>query len=240
MVLDGTGSYGRASPLGDGGSPRPARTSCPHGSLAALRISHPDRPSERSTPDAERSCWAPANRLRPRPGTWPGSHRRSPVPRCCGRCVTRTRPGTLFPTTRLHARCAPGCPFCSRLRRAGVTTTEHNPWEDRDAAARVQEATGDETVPVVVVGDRSMVNPSTSEVTDAARLAAPDDVDLLEGASRQGRSRGAAASWTLLLVVLWAARAPWRPTTTWHLIPLLVGGGAAWIASSSTGCARAR
>ena len=72
----------------------------------------------------------------------------------------------------------PGCPFCSRLRRAlrrrAIPTTEINIWEDPAAAARVRAVTGgDETVPTVFVGNVALVNPSVREVADAVTAELP-------------------------------------------------------------------
>lgn len=73
----------------------------------------------------------------------------------------------------------PGCAYCARLRRglsrAGIATAEVNIWAEPDAAAIVRGiATGNETVPTVVVGDVSLVNPSTAEVRQALLQIAPD------------------------------------------------------------------
>lgn len=70
----------------------------------------------------------------------------------------------------------PGCPFCSRLRRglrrAGLPVHEVNIWEDSSAAAAVRAlAGGNETVPTVVIGETSLVNPSAATVLAAARRA---------------------------------------------------------------------
>lgn len=63
----------------------------------------------------------------------------------------------------------PGCGFCSslrrRLERAGVRLDERNIWDDDVHAAVVRTATGgSETVPTVVVGQRTLVNPSSGRV----------------------------------------------------------------------------
>jgi glutaredoxin len=76
----------------------------------------------------------------------------------------------------------PGCPFCAglkrRLRQLGVRTTEVNIWSDPDAAAAVRAvAGGNETVPAVFIGETSMVNPTASQVLEAARRLAPAAVD---------------------------------------------------------------
>lgn len=83
----------------------------------------------------------------------------------------------------------PGCPFCSRLRRglarAGVTTMEVNIWEDSSGAALVRSvANGNETVPTVTVGAKSMVNPSVQSVLDAVHVH-----DVPESIARVGRWR---------------------------------------------------
>ena len=72
----------------------------------------------------------------------------------------------------------PGCPYCAMLRLglrgARLTAEWGNIWEDRSAAAAVREITGgDETVPTVVVGAKTMVNPSARQVVAAARAARP-------------------------------------------------------------------
>lgn len=68
----------------------------------------------------------------------------------------------------------PACPYCASLRRglrrAGLATNEVNIWTDREGAATVRRlAGGNETVPTVVVGDASYVNPTAVEVLTAAR-----------------------------------------------------------------------
>lgn len=72
----------------------------------------------------------------------------------------------------------PGCPFCTvlrlGLRGARVRAEWVNIWDDRAAAARVRAITGgDETVPTVVVGTRSLVNPSARQVIAAVRAGQP-------------------------------------------------------------------
>lgn len=66
----------------------------------------------------------------------------------------------------------PGCEFCASLRLAldklDIPLKMHNIWEDPDAAAVVRSlANGNETVPTVVVGDISLVNPTPDEVIEA-------------------------------------------------------------------------
>lgn len=72
----------------------------------------------------------------------------------------------------------PGCWFCSSLEQAldaeGLPLTKRNIWDDPEHAAVVRAiAGGNETVPTVVVGDASMVNPSPAEVLEAVRARAP-------------------------------------------------------------------
>ncbi|RCW47203.1 glutaredoxin-like protein [Halopolyspora algeriensis] len=75
----------------------------------------------------------------------------------------------------------PGCPFCmslrAGLRRRGMDFTEVDIWQDPDAAATVRSlAEGNETVPTVVIGEWSAVNPSASQVVEAADTHAPERV----------------------------------------------------------------
>jgi glutaredoxin-like protein len=75
----------------------------------------------------------------------------------------------------------PGCPFCARLRLglrgARVRAEWVNIWEDQAAAARVRAITGgDETVPTVVVGTKTMINPSARQVVRAVRAGQPGTV----------------------------------------------------------------
>ena len=67
----------------------------------------------------------------------------------------------------------PGCGFCARLLadldRRGTDYTTINIWDDRDGAAFVRSvANGNETVPTVLVGDASLVNPTVDQVLSAA------------------------------------------------------------------------
>lgn len=73
----------------------------------------------------------------------------------------------------------PGCPFCGRLERAlaraGVELPKRNIWADPDAAAIVRSwASGNETVPTVVVGPVGLVNPRPEQVVVAMREHAPE------------------------------------------------------------------
>lgn len=63
----------------------------------------------------------------------------------------------------------PGCQFCWSLRKrlaaADVQVDERNIWDDDRHAAAVRQATGgSETVPTVVVGGSTLVNPSSRQV----------------------------------------------------------------------------
>lgn len=78
------------------------------------------------------------------------------------------------PTVEFYWR--PGCPFCMFLERglkkAKVPFEKRNIWEDDSAAAFVRSvADGNETVPTIKIGDRSMVNPSASDVVTALAAA---------------------------------------------------------------------
>ena len=80
----------------------------------------------------------------------------------------------------------PGCPYCfairAGLRRAGLTFREINIWENPQAAAFVRSvANGNETVPTVIIGTVSMVNPSARRVRAVAAEAS--------GLPKSGRRR---------------------------------------------------
>jgi mycoredoxin len=71
----------------------------------------------------------------------------------------------------------PGCGFCAALRhgldRAGMVYEEVNIWESPDAAAFVRSvANGNETVPTVTVGTKSVVNPTVADVAELVLSAA--------------------------------------------------------------------
>lgn len=72
----------------------------------------------------------------------------------------------------------PGCGFCSSLRRGldklGIERVEHNIWDNPNDAATVrQHANGNETVPTVVVGSQSLVNPSAKQLLAFLSSQAP-------------------------------------------------------------------
>ena len=82
-----------------------------------------------------------------------------------------------------------GCGFCMALDRgltkAGIPMNKLNIWDDPAHAQTVRSiANGNETVPTVVVGSTSMVNPRVSQVIDALQREAPHLVP--EGAGDAG------------------------------------------------------
>ncbi len=143
-------------------------------------------------------------------------------------------------TPRVEVMWRPGCPFCSSLRRglrrAGVVAVEHDIWSSVDAAARVRRATGgDETVPTVFVGQQTLVNPSVNQVVNAIRADDPGYQPTPPGRMGRGETSGAGSSlnaglvWTLVVAVVWSLLVAWRPTTTWHLAPLLMAAAWPWV-----------
>ncbi len=89
----------------------------------------------------------------------------------------------------------PGCPFCrhlsAALAAAGVSTTDVNIWEIPEAAAIVRSiANGNETVPTVVVGNESFVNPDVTMVLRAIERHAPEEfADLVIPPTTKSRHR---------------------------------------------------
>ncbi|CAN5490677.1 hypothetical protein BH10ACT3_BH10ACT3_10880 [soil metagenome] len=82
------------------------------------------------------------------------------------------------PPTALAVYWRPGCPYCFSLKRAlkrrKIPVRLHNIWEDPSAASVVREAAhGNETVPTVVLGNKSLVNPSASQVEQMIASVAP-------------------------------------------------------------------
>lgn len=120
----------------------------------------------------------------------------------------------------------PGCGFCERLRRdldaAGIERTEHNIWNDPEAAAVVRRhARGNETVPTVVIGGRTgLVNPTAYDVARTAEL----DAAVVERTRGTVRNRGLPAGllWLVAAAALWILLVNRDPTTTFHLAPLVV------------------
>lgn len=135
----------------------------------------------------------------------------------------------------------PGCPYCAmlfrRLRRTGLPVRKVNIWSDPTAAAYVRSvADGNETVPTVVVGEVTLVNPSVRQVVTAVAARAPHLAPSTPAAPRNPspprtppavRPRGLLAM--LVAALLWLALAGWRPDTTFHLAPAVVT--AAWAAA---------
>jgi len=143
-------------------------------------------------------------------------------------------------TPRVEVMWRPGCPYCRSLRRglrrAGVMTVEHDIWSSVDAADRVRAATGgDESVPTVFVGPRALVNPSVDQVVAAIRADAPGYQPTASGRTDRADAFGAPPShisglvWTLVVAVVWSLLVAWRPTTTWHLAPLLMAAAWPWV-----------
>lgn len=65
----------------------------------------------------------------------------------------------------------PHCPFCAALRadlaRRGITAQWRDIWQDEKARDIVREANhGNETVPTVRIGGRTLTNPSGAEVAE--------------------------------------------------------------------------
>ena len=72
----------------------------------------------------------------------------------------------------------PGCGFCMslerRLKNASVPFKKHNIWEnERDRAFVKSVAHGNETVPTLRIGSKSLVNPSLSQVLQAMKSEVP-------------------------------------------------------------------
>lgn len=65
----------------------------------------------------------------------------------------------------------PHCPFCrilfSGIENHGIDVETRNIWEDDDARALLNSRIGSETVPTVMIGDRTLVNPSIVELIEA-------------------------------------------------------------------------
>ncbi len=143
-------------------------------------------------------------------------------------------------TPQVEVMWRPGCPYCSSLRRglrrAGVMTVEHDIWSSVDAAARVRGAAGgDETVPTVFVGQHALVNPTVDQVVAAIRADDPGYQPTPPGRTDRADAFGASLSrsaglvWTLVVAVVWILLVAWRPTTTWHLAPLLMAAAWPWV-----------
>jgi mycoredoxin len=76
-------------------------------------------------------------------------------------------PSAVSPAVIVYWR--PGCAYCAHLRwglrRMKVASEELNIWSDPSAAAFVRSVNGgDETVPTVLVGATTMLNPTPRQV----------------------------------------------------------------------------
>lgn len=96
-------------------------------------------------------------------------------------------------TTEIVLYTRPGCAFCTslrrKLRRSGLPVHEIDIWQDGAAAEVVRAAAGgNETVPTVVVGDATLVNPSYRQALDVVRQFAPESVPELADQSGWGRA----------------------------------------------------
>jgi mycoredoxin len=120
----------------------------------------------------------------------------------------------------------PGCPYCSRLRRdlhtIGLPTTEVNIWENSSAAAAVRSAAnGNETVPTVVIGATTLVNPSARAVVEAVRSSDSNQAvpaDITAGLGRVRRRR--TVKWAALAGIIagsFAAEGAGRSGLSWDL-----------------------
>ena len=103
----------------------------------------------------------------------------------------------------------PGCGDCIRVRRglakSGIETVEHNIWEDQVARSYVKSvAHGNETVPTVVIGDVSLVNPSVDQVVAEITKLDPTFTVKSVTPERGGDSSKAIFQWLVvgLLIVL--------------------------------------
>lgn len=61
-----------------------------------------------------------------------------------------------------------------QFQKHGIAITKHNIWEEASNAAHVRDVTGgDEIVPTVTIGARSMVNPRIDDVVEMLQDDAP-------------------------------------------------------------------
>ena len=105
----------------------------------------------------------------------------------------------------------PGCPFCillrRDLRRAGIATNELNIWEDPQAAAAVRRiASGNETVPTVVVRGVGLVNPRVDAVREALGVDASPGAPGARAPDESPRTaRLRAVQWLLIAAMVTAS-----------------------------------
>ncbi len=79
------------------------------------------------------------------------------------------QPPAAAPTVEVFWR--PGCSYCAALKsdlaRRGIAAVWRDIWVDRDARAFVRSVNhGNETVPTVRIGERTMTNPTGEQVCD--------------------------------------------------------------------------
>lgn len=96
------------------------------------------------------------------------------------------------PTDAIDVYWRPGCPYCAlllrKLRRRRIPMRLHNIWEDDGAAAAVRAvANGNETVPTVMVGGRSLVNPGVGALAALLAEVAPHLLPVTRRGGRFGR-----------------------------------------------------
>ncbi|MCY7401859.1 MAG: DUF427 domain-containing protein [Nocardioides sp.] len=90
------------------------------------------------------------------------------------------------------------------------------------------------------VGDRVLVNPSVRQVLDAMTAIDPDYRPPSPSAASRtgGRSPTTTPSqglgWLLVVAALWFVLLVWRPTTTWHLLPLILAAAWPWVVGQDT------
>ncbi len=101
----------------------------------------------------------------------------------------------------------PKCSDCTNLRRGlsklGIETLEHNIWDDPSAREYVRKvASGNETVPTVVIGDTNLINPTVDEVIDVIRRLYPEIP--INGSERvpDNDSRLAIFQWTVIAILV--------------------------------------
>jgi mycoredoxin len=154
---------------------------------------------------------------------WPGVGRAGNEP-LTSRVAVTMAPSNHVEQITVYWR--PGCMYCARLRRglrrAGLVTTEVNIWSDPTAAGLVRRvANGNETVPTVVVGGTSLVNPSTAEVLDpAVRAGIPTHVTPSRTPDRSLSSALVVLQWMAVAALLAASLALDRsghPGVSWGL-----------------------
>lgn len=124
----------------------------------------------------------------------------------------------------------PGCPYCSALRRdlnrRGVPARWRNIWEDGRAQELVRAANnGNETVPTVVIGDRTLTNPRWSQLQPLLGDGPWNDP---AGRTRMNAETRHVLSWmpVIALVVLsFVLEAAGHTGASWAVDPLVL---AAW------------